>query len=111
MHVHRNSKKMQSTSYRLCRFILSLLVVAALVPPQYAAAFKYIYIPCDRGLPMEEWELHPKNSDEALGCLTDRLQLWYGKAGTMSSGQLEQFKGHVKMQMKVFLTAKFHHLV
>lgn len=26
---------------------------------------------------MEEWNLIPKNKDDHIGCLTDRLQLWY----------------------------------
>jgi hypothetical protein len=95
---------MQVLKSKLRRLSITFLVTTLLLLPQCGTAFKFVYVPCDMGLAMEEWELHPKNQDDALGCLTDHLQKWYGRAGAMNYRQMEEFKGHIKMQMKVIST-------
>ena len=39
------------------------LLVAVLVL-DFATAFRFVYMPCDQSLPMEEWQLHPRKDDE-----------------------------------------------
>jgi len=63
------------------------------------AAFRFVYIPCEQGQPMEEWSLAPRNQEDEIGCLTNHLQLWYGKSG-LTEEQKRHFKEHVRMHLK-----------
>ena len=62
-------------------------------------AFKFVYIPCEQGQPMEEWCLTPKNQEDEIGCLTSHLQMWFGKRG-LTEEQKRDFKEHVRMHLK-----------
>ena len=64
-----------------------------------SVAFQFVYIPCEQGQPMEEWSLHPKDQEDEIGCLTNHLQLWYGKRG-LTEEQKREFKEHVRMHLK-----------
>jgi hypothetical protein len=44
---------------------------------KHMSRFKFVYVPCDSHSPMEEWILTPKDLDAHIGCLAERLQLWY----------------------------------
>ena len=48
---------------------------------------------------MEEWSLAPRNQEDEIGCLTNHLQLWYGKSG-LTEEQKRHFKEHVRMHLK-----------
>ncbi|KAJ1468944.1 hypothetical protein T484DRAFT_1853625 [Baffinella frigidus] len=62
--------------------------------------FQFVYVPCDSHSAMEEWNLIPKNKDDHIGCLTDRLQLWYAKAGGLTGEKRAHFLEHLKFQAK-----------
>ncbi|EKX53349.1 hypothetical protein GUITHDRAFT_101052 [Guillardia theta CCMP2712] len=59
--------------------------------------FKFVYIPCEPGMPMEEWELFPKKGDDEISCLTVHLQKWFSKSGRLSDDQKAQLKEQVKL--------------
>jgi hypothetical protein len=76
---------------------LPLLLLVAFLSG--CAAFKFVYIPCEQGLEMEEWSLRPKGQEDEIGCLTSHLQMWFGKRG-LSDAQKRVFKEHVRMHLK-----------
>ena len=50
---------------------------------------------------MDEWNLHPKDKDDEIGCLTTHLQKWYARAGRLTEDQKQNFKGHLRMHASV----------
>ena len=77
---------------------LCLVVILSI---ETVMAFKFVYIPCDRSAPMDEWNLHPKDKDDEIGCLTTHLQKWYARAGRLTEDQKQNFKGHLRMHASV----------
>eukprot|EP00960_Hanusia_phi_P002600 75882-Hanusia_phi.AAC.4 len=76
----------------LLSFKLLLLVLI-----QSCVCFKFVYIPCEHSMSMEEWELAPGKGDEEIGCLTEHLQRWFSKSGRLSEDQKSQLKEQVKL--------------
>lgn len=76
-----------------------LSVFVALLLLTGCTAFKFVYVPCEQGLEMEEWSLAPKSQEDEIGCLTNHLQLWFGKRG-LTQAQKREFKEHVRMHLK-----------
>jgi hypothetical protein len=76
-------------------FLFGILLVNS------AVAFKFLYIPCDRSAPMDEWHLYPKDREDEIGCLTTHLQNWYARAGRLTEEQKQNFKGHLRMHATV----------
>ena len=72
------------------RWFLLLLIESSM-------CFKFVYIPCEPGMPMEEWELFPKKGDDEISCLTVHLQKWFSKSGRLSDDQKAQLKEQVKL--------------
>ena len=77
---------------------LCLVVILSI---ETVMAFKFVYIPCDRSAPMDEWNLHAKDKDDEIGCLTTHLQKWYARAGRLTEDQKQNFKGHLRMHASV----------
>ena len=71
--------------------MLVALLLLVLCAASGCAAFKFVYIPCEHGQPMEEWCLAPKDQEDEIGCLTNHLQLWFGKRG-LTEEQKREFK-------------------
>ena len=78
---------------------LAALLLLVLCAASGCAAFKFVYIPCEHGQPMEEWCLAPKDQEDEIGCLTNHLQLWFGKRG-LTEEQKREFKEHVRHHLK-----------
>ena len=89
------SSRRQSGALPFC--VAVLLVLWAGAPG--AGAFKFVYIPCEQDQPMEEWCLTPRGQDDEIGCLTQRLQEWYGKRG-LTEEQRAHFKEQVRFHMQ-----------
>ena len=89
------SSRRQPGALPICVAVLLILWVGA----PGAGAFKFVYIPCEQDQPMEEWCLTPRGQDDEIGCLTQRLQEWYGKRG-LTEEQRAHFKEQVRFHMQ-----------
>jgi hypothetical protein len=78
----------------------ALAIVIALCGLTCAESFKFVYIPCDSNVAMETWDLTPKNLDDHIGCLADRLQSWFSREGGLTGEQRAVFKEHIKIHAK-----------
>lgn len=93
MHAGSRRQRRGMGNAGLTTMAMALLFLSGCV------AFKFVYIPCEQSLEMEEWSLAPKNQEDEIACLTNHLQLWFGKRG-LTEAQKREFKEHVRMHLK-----------